>query len=257
MVFYFTGTGNSLYVAKRMDEDLRSIPQAIHGEKQVYKAEKIGIVCPVYGHEMPGMVKDFLKKAVFQSEYLFVVLTYGNIHGGAAELAEKELKASGKKADYINTILMVDNFLPGFDMKEQLALEPEKKVEEHIAEMKRDVDARRHWSQPAAEEDRNWHQVYLKRRENIQKESGKTIYQVTENCIGCGICTRVCPAGCIHLEKQKAVHTAENCQMCMACIHHCPENAVRLRIPEKNPNARYHNEHVRLTEIVRGNNQLP
>ena len=203
------------------------------------------------------MVKDFLKKAVFQSEYLFVVLTYGNIHGGAAELAEKELKASGKKADYINTILMVDNFLPGFDMKEQLALEPEKKVEEHIAELKRDVDARRHWIQPAAEEDRNWHQVYLKRRENIQKESGKTIYQVTENCIGCGICTRVCPAGCIHLGKQKAVHTAENCQMCMACIHHCPENAVRLRIPEKNPNARYHNEHVRLTEIVRGNNQLP
>ena len=173
MVFYFTGTGNSLYVAKRLDEDLRSIPQAIHGEKQVYKAEKIGIVCPVYGHEMPGMVKDFLKKAVFQSEYLFVVLTYGNIHGGAAELAEKELKASGKKADYINTILMVDNFLPGFDMKEQLALEPEKKVEEHIAELKRDVDARRHWIQPAAEEDRNWHQVYLKRRENIQKESGE------------------------------------------------------------------------------------
>ena len=80
-------------------------------------------------------------------------------------------------------------------------------------------------------------------------------YQITEDCIGCGICTRVCPAGCIHLEKQKAVHTLENCQICMACIHHCPKNAVRLTIPEKNPEARYHNEHIRLTEIVQANDQ--
>lgn len=34
--------------------------------------------------------------------------------------------AIGKKADYINTIKMVDNFLPGFDMNEQIATEPEK-----------------------------------------------------------------------------------------------------------------------------------
>ena len=47
----------------------------------------------------------------------------------------------------------------------------------------------------------------------------------------------------------------ENCQLCMACIHHCPKNAIRLNIPEKNPDARYHNENIRLTEIMEANNQ--
>lgn len=132
MVFYFTGTGNSLYVAKQLDSEQNSIPQAIHYDELTFESETIGVVCPVYGHEMPDMVKEFLGKATFKTEYFYLVLTYGNIHGGAAELAESALSAIGKKADYINTIKMVDNFLPGFDMNEQIATEPEKKVEEHI-----------------------------------------------------------------------------------------------------------------------------
>lgn len=36
MVFYFTATGNSLYVAKRLDDTPRSIPQCIHDDTMVY-----------------------------------------------------------------------------------------------------------------------------------------------------------------------------------------------------------------------------
>lgn len=255
MIFYFTGTGNSLYAAKQLDAELFSIPQVIHKEQQVFEADSIGIVCPVYGHEMPGMVKDFLRRAELRTDYLYLVLTYGNMHGGAAELADQELKAAGKRADYINTLKMVDNFLPSFDMNEQIAIDPEKKVDEHIAGIKADIDFRRKWIQPATEADRERHRQFLARQAGNPADLWEHIYRVTDACIGCGICTRVCPAGCIHLEKQKAVHTAENCQICMACIHHCPKNAIRLTIPEKNPEARYHNEHIRLTEIVQANDQ--
>lgn len=71
MIFYFTGTGNSLYAAKQIGGELISIPQVIHRKEQSWRAEEIGIVCPVYGHEMPAMVKGFLKKAEFQTEYFF------------------------------------------------------------------------------------------------------------------------------------------------------------------------------------------
>ncbi len=255
MVFYFTGTGNSLYAAKQLDGELVSIPQIFHRKDQVYEADVIGIVCPVYGHEMPGMVKEFLRKARFCTDYLYLVLTYGNIHGRATELAEQELEASGKKADYINTLKMVDNFLPGFDMEEQTAAAPEKKVEEHLGRIKEDILSRRRWIQPVSESDREWHRKFLAGRGSVSADQWKNVYLVTDNCIGCGICTRVCPAGCIGLKDQKAVYTGKNCQMCMACIHHCPQNAIRLTIPEKNPAARYHNEHIRLTEIVKANDQ--
>ena len=69
MVFYFTGTGNSLYIAKQLDDVNYSIPQILKQEKLTFKEDKIGIVCPVYGHEMPKMVKEFIRKANFETKY--------------------------------------------------------------------------------------------------------------------------------------------------------------------------------------------
>lgn len=89
MVFYFTGTGNSLYAAKKLDENLKSIPQIMKSEEKTFHEDRIGVVCPIYGHEKPAMVKEFLKKAEFHTDYFYVVLTYGKRHANAVELAQK------------------------------------------------------------------------------------------------------------------------------------------------------------------------
>ena len=254
MVFYFTGTGNSLYVARALDTEIISIPQIRKQERLEFTAEQIGIVCPIYGHEMPLMVKEFLKKATFHTEYFYFVLTYGARHGGAAELAEEYLKEIGKKADYITSIEMVDNFLPVFDMKEQMA--QEKHIEEHIAQIKDDIANRRCRIQEVKEEDRETHRGYLKMVNNAP-ETIWAKFEVTEECVGCGLCTRACPAGCIRLENQHAVHTGEGCQACYACIHVCPKLAIRFQAPltEKNDKARYRNPHVSLKELLQSNDQ--
>ena len=260
MVFYFTATGNSLYVAEQLDGKCISIPQAIHGDMN-FKDEKIGIVCPVYGHEMPDMVKEFVKKATFDTDYLYLVETYGHRHGGANELAEKIFEESGKHTDYATTISLVDNFLPGFDMNEEREFDKQRDIEKHIAQIKEDISSKKRWHQPVTDEDRAVHQMYLDRMKNVPDGYWGKLYTVTDACIGCGICTKVCPVGCIELKDQRAVHhltDAEGnviCNTCMACIHHCPKNAIKLNIPEKNPDARYRNEHIGLKDIVEANNQ--
>lgn len=254
VIFYFTATGNSLYAAKKLDETYISIAQAVHDRKKIYKAEKIGIVCPVYGHEVPSLVKEFIEKSTFKTPYFYMVLTYGNRHGGAAELAADMLKKAGIQAAYINVLLMADNFLPAFDMNEQK--KSDKKVEEQIEKIKKDLECSRQYIAPVTDKDRAAHREYLDRMAGMPQEMFSHMYRITEECIGCEICTKVCPKQCFAMEGHKSVWHPEKCICCMACIHACPMMAIQLTMPEKNPKARYRNENISICEIVDANNQL-
>ena len=130
LVFYFTATGNSLYAARQLDGECYSIPRELHGDMH-YSSAEIGIVCPVYGHEMPLPVKRFIAEADFETDYLYLILTYGNRHGGVAELAAEFAGSVGKTFRYINVLLMADNFLPAFDMSRQM------KLDKHIPQQQR------------------------------------------------------------------------------------------------------------------------
>lgn len=110
-------------------------------DQLIYEADKIGVVCPVYGHEVPPMVKDLLKNADFKTDYFYMVLTYGDRHGGAAELAKKLCEECWIHPAYINVLIMVDNWLPSFDMEEQVKIG--KKVGEHLAAIRKDIENRR------------------------------------------------------------------------------------------------------------------
>lgn len=62
MVFYFTATGNSLYVAKQLDENPVSIPQMLKHNNLNFSDESVGIVFPIYAGRAPKIVLDFLKR---------------------------------------------------------------------------------------------------------------------------------------------------------------------------------------------------
>lgn len=253
MVFYFTGTGNSLYIAKQIENDPVSIPQIISGECLEFTSDSIGIVAPVYGHEVPSMVKSFLKKANFHTDYFYMILTYGNRHGGAAELAKQLCEECEITISYINVILMIDNWLPGFDMEEQKKID--KKVEEQVAAVLEDLKTHRKMISNVTDIDRAAHQQFLSRISQMPSDAWQHLLRISDACVGCGICEKVCPSASIHLENKRAVYIPGSCQTCLACIHACPQRAIELTVPEKNKKARYRNEHISLQEIIKANCQ--
>ena len=108
MVFYFTATGNSMYVAKSLEENIFSIPQEIQGNCG-FKDDTIGIVCPIYDYEIPRLVKNFLEKANFDTKYFYIILTHRDKCSVDISSMEDFLYSIGKKADYINDITIFLN----------------------------------------------------------------------------------------------------------------------------------------------------
>ena len=254
MVFFFSATGNSLYVAKHLDSKPISIPQIMRKATLSFKDETIGIVCPIYGSEPPYMVQDFLKKAKFDTKYFYMVMTYGCSNGAASKIIQEFTKENGIDLSYMRTVKMVDNYLPGFDMEEEKKLD--KKIEEQIESIVQDIKAQKHELEQTAEEDMAVYENYLSFTKEHPELGWKQLRLIaTDACAGCGLCVKVCPAGCIQIKNGRAVHNAGKCQKCLACIHNCPHSAICMSVPEQNSNARFRNEHIGIDEIIMANNQ--
>lgn len=269
IILYFTGTGNCLHVARQLagsNGELFSIPQMIKQERYDFNATEIGIVYPIYGHMPPYMVRKFIRKANLNANYKFAILTYGNRKCNAVEIWDNIAKDSGKRFDYINTLLMVDNWLPNFDMNEQVMID--KHIPENLKKITTDIAEQKHWHEPVTDIERKQHQDFLTRT-GIDPTKGfllksENYFTVTESCIGCGVCTYVCPRKNYDLTGAGVTMSGE-CEFCFACIQNCPQKAIQfaknendplLRNGEVNPNARYRNEHISLMDIKLANNQF-
>lgn len=269
IILYFTGTGNCLYVARQLageHGELLSIPQLMKQKQIEIEADEIGLVYPIYGHMPPYMVRQFIRKAKLKAEYKFAILTYGARKCDAVEIWDLISRKADNAFDYINTLIMVDNWLPNFDMNEQVKMD--KHIPENLERIGADIACRKRWHEPVTEAEREMHREFMERT-RLDPEVGfllnsEKCFTTTDACIGCGVCVSVCPRGNYKLTSQ-GVKMQGDCEYCFACIQNCPQKAIQfarnesnifLMNGEKNPNARYRNEHVSLMDIKRANSQF-
>ena len=250
-IFYFTGSGNSLYIAKRFDGDIYSIPQILKGEQYVFEDEKIGIIFPTYGLSVPNIVREFIEKITLRSPYIFVIMTCGNNNADATKWVASFAKKHNIDISYSNSIKMTGNHIPIEDIDKQKSMD--KNIEENINQLIKDISNNRKYINsgmligPVL---RNALNIVNK----IHPIDSPSNFSVNENCIKCSTCIKVCPRSNVSYTESKNIIFGNHCESCLACVHNCPKKAIQVK-GDKNPNARFRNEHVSLKEIIDSNNQ--
>lgn len=254
-IYYFTGTGNSLKVAKDLSERLGettliSIPKAMELEIDT-SSDSIGIVFPVYCWGMPLMVTEFIKKLRREhAKYFFAIATCGGSAAGTLLQTEKSLAKQNIKLSSGFIVQMPTNYIIwGGAISE----ERQKVMFEN-------------WNNSV---DRIAYTIKNQAEHGVESGSvvanfflSKALYSVSmpqfpkmdkafwadSKCDHCGICNRVCPTDNIEIKEGKPVWN-HRCEQCLACIQWCPKQAIQYG-KKTQGRERYTNPFVSLKEFM-------
>jgi ferredoxin len=254
-IFYFTSTGNSLYVAKeiqkRIGGEIISIPKALKEGRLEFSGDNIGIIYPCYELYAPSIVREFIEKSNIKGKYIFSIMSYGNMPLGGVEIFRRFCKQNGLNINYGNELSMVNNYLPMFDIDQQLDELDEKKIPENlnkiIDEVYREVEFIKESGLVAKFASSHAYKFF-------EGSRGKTPnkFKIEESCTKCEVCVKVCPVSNIKMVEGK-LEFSDRCIACFACTHNCPTNSIRFS--SEKSKTRFRNENIDLKEIIDSNNQ--
>lgn len=232
MILYFSGTGNSEYVAKRLgkeinDEVVNLFDKIRNKDTSEMTSERSWIVVvPTYAWRIPHIIQDWLEKTNFVGNTdIYFVMTCGGSIGNAGKYLEKLCDQKGMNYFGCAEIVMPENYIAMFSSPtEEQAFQIIEQAEYVINNIA----------------------LYIRKGEKLTQSSislrdkinsgiinelfyplfvhAKKFY-ATDACISCGKCVNVCPLHNIHIKNRKPIWE-KNCTHCMACICRCPYEAI-------------------------------
>ncbi len=253
IIFYYTGSGNSLWVARTLaqqmgEAELVSIP---NWQNNNAKMDLAGLVFPVHVWGLPTRILRFIDELkTAQPGYIFAIAVHAGQVANTLVQLEKTLAKKGLCLSSGFEIKTPSNYIPwgGPGPKEEqlklfeLARTKISRIANYI-KMKesRPVEKGPLWERLV------FTPVYKMSRPYIPKEDRK--FWVDERCNHCGICGKLCPAQNITMQDGKPVWN-HKCEQCLACIQWCPQESIQFG--KKTPKyERYHHPEIQLRDVLR------
>ena len=235
IIYYFTGTGNSLAAARAVaaeQADCGLVPVALLADTTgdiLPDADRVGIVFPVYFAGLPVIVASFAGRLdLSRSQYTFAVATFG---GFGAQSALRQLDGilrgrPGRGLDAGFMVKMPSNYIlmynpPTGEKRDGVLAAAGDGLVRVAREVRNSVRTKPGYSFPAQ---LMHHLFYPGFASHVHGDDRK--FTVTETCTSCGTCAAICPARNITLVDGRPVWQ-HRCELCCGCIHLCPAEAIQ------------------------------
>ena len=256
MIFFFSGTGNTRWLANQlahaMNDRLFDIAQAVVSGKYEYSIEadeRIGFCFPIHGWRPPFIVRDFVKRVKiggYAGQYCYAFATCGDDVGLAFDYLSEDLQSVGIKLDSVFSTIMPETY--NFPIIDQIDTpeSAEKKIAaagERLAKLLPGIVERRSGMKEINAS--RW-----PRTNSVVLGSYFLKHWVTDSkftvdadaCQCCGLCSKVCPVGNIECGEGDVPRWMHNglCTTCFSCYHHCPAHAIDFANRTKGKKRQYY-----------------
>ena len=245
-IYYFSGTGNTWYVAKALKaalieqgaeakaKNIEDMPASKVTELLSW-CDKVIIGYPIYGSDSPRIMREFVANLP-KSDNQKPISTFTTValySGDGTILYRKLFGEKGYKFETGMEFIMPNNLnVPGFP--DVLPIGDEDKV--HQKNLRANEKAKKMagailTGKTKVQYDRVFgHLMGAVQRKHVDDFIAKlnsTMYVEHDKCIKCMRCVKLCPADNIVFNDGK-IEIFDNCMGCMRCYHFCPTGAINI-----------------------------
>ncbi|NIM97678.1 MAG: 4Fe-4S ferredoxin [candidate division Zixibacteria bacterium] len=254
VLYFYTGTGNSLWVARLLAQELKDatlVPiVAENTHPEVTEADGVGLVFPVHIWGLPPRIVDFIcRLAAPSASYCFAVAVNAGQVVRSLLQVRRLLATRGVTLSAGFSVIMPSNYIPwggpGSREEQQLRFDQARQKIRRIAEAVGNQE-----SLPI-ERGPIWQHIVFTPLNRLLVGLIPRMdrsFWVDEKCDGCLLCERICPARNIRIQNGKP-SWLHRCEQCFACLQWCPQEAIQYG--KKTPRyERYHHPEVTLENML-------
>jgi ferredoxin len=263
-IYYFSGTGNSYYVAsylaQKLSAEMKPIIRYKDKEEIISEASIVGLVFPIYDFKAPEIMYQFINRLQTPEDtYFFAVCTYGIKPLKTMKKLGAVLTLNDKKLSAGFTVNMPHNGL-GYRMisreKQQKMFNDFKNKSEMILYQ---VTSKKqgHIEYSNIIDHLVLIGIFLRLMPKIipmllqafLKGWNSLGFYSDGSCNGCGICSKICPVDNIQIYDHRP-RWGDTCLNCFACFHWCPQRCIQIANLTKKMQ-RYHHPEVTRADIIK------